>query len=118
MDHVINIGDNTFTIRMRLGVLEHLKTITGRDGLDFISNRGGDIVFGMYALLIAGMMCYKDKYSDAIIPDNDYVLGIIKSDAGIDDLTNILSIYANFINSGEAKAQETVSQSPGLNVKN
>lgn len=117
METIIQLADKAFPIRMKLGVFDHLKEITGQDGISFVQTASENITFGMYALLLAGMECYRDKHKGQAI-NKDEIMNAVKADADIEDFTNLISIYAKFMNPGEAKAQETVSQSPRQAVKN
>ena len=117
MEHLIQLGDKAYPIRMKLGVFEHLKDITGQDGIAFVQDAGTNITFGMYALLLAGMLCYQDKHKDKTV-DKEAVLIAVKSEADISDFTKLIGIYAEFMNPGEAQAQEKATQSPGQDVKN
>ena len=117
METTIQLGEKAFPIRLKLGVFDHLKEITGQDGISFVQGASENITFGMYALLLAGMECYRDKHRGQEI-NKDEVMNAVKADADIEDFTNLISLYTNFMNPGEAKAQEKVIPSPGQAVKN
>lgn len=118
MDKKIKIGDVEYNIRMTLGVFEHLKTITGQDGISFIQTANTDIVKGTHALLLAGCMCYAEKHGTEK-PDGDVLLKSVKDDAAIENFTELINIYAEFMNPGEVnQVSQTASQSPGHQFKN
>lgn len=116
MDHKIKLGEHEYNVRMKLGVLDHIKELTGKDGLEFVQSSSQNISEGMYVMLVAGMLCYQDKHGGMV--DKEAVKKAVKADADVKDFKVMITLYGEFLNTGEAPAQETENPSPGPNVKN
>lgn len=117
MDHKIKLGEHEYNVRMKLGVLDHIKELTGKDGLEFVQASSQNISEGFYYMLLAGMLCYQDKYGGQPV-DKEALRKSVKADADVKDFKEMITLYGEFLKTGEAPAQETENPSPGPNVKN
>lgn len=116
MERTITVA-KTYNLRFKLGVFNHIKTITGVDGLTFIQTAGTDIVHGCFALILAAAKCYIDKYGGSV--DEAELKRDIENEGDLTLLTDITNMYAEFVNpNGVAKEVETANPLPSQKFKN
>ena len=115
MDKQITIT-NTYNLRFKLGVFDHLKDITGKDGITFVQAAGTDIVYGCYALILAAARCYTDKHGGTV--DADGLLKEIKTEADMKLFTDVIEMYSEFMNPNGNQVAEPAKPSPTRKFKN
>lgn len=106
----------SYNLRFKLGVFNHLKEITGQDGISFIQTAVADIVHGCYALILAAARCYTDKHGGTV---NEVDLKKeIAEDGDMELFNKVVEMYTEFINPN-AKAEATPAKpSPSPRFKN
>ena len=119
MEKTINIGGKDFHLRFKLGIFNHIKEITGMDGIAYVQQSGGDIVNATYVLLLAGMECYRDKHNGEAI-NRDELKRHVMNEGEIEDYKKVVELYISFLNpTGEEQAKEpTAIPQPSRKYKN
>lgn len=114
MDTTLTLGEATYQLRFKMGVFEHLKELTGMDGITFVQSAGNDMVFSCYAMLTAACKCYNDKHGGTQEP----TIQDVKNEADMDTFTDLIGLYTKFMNPKGEQQAEVASPSPSPRFKN
>jgi len=99
------LGDATLKLRFKVGILKHIKEISGKDPIDFISESQNNVFEFTSVVVNAGVRCQCDN-SGSEYPDRDKVDKLISANMEMAGATEVIGwLVKDFFGGGEPEAQ-------------
>ena len=109
MIKTIQLGDIEMVLRFKIGMLKHIKDMTGEDPLKVITEAGADVFGYASAIINAGIRCQCDATGKEY-PDKETIDKQISSNMEFSDVQKLTGFLNEFLNPGEGNSPATVSE--------
>ena len=97
----IQLGDIEMVLRFKIGMLKHIKDLTGEDPLKVITEAGSDVFGYSSAIINAGIRCQCDATGKEY-PDKETIDKQISANMEFSDVQKLTGFLNEFLNTGEA----------------
>ena len=97
----LKIGDIDYILRFKIGILRHIKELTGQDPIDFVTNQAGDTFLYVSTVVNAGIRCQCDAKGDEY-PERSLIDRQISANLEVADVKIIVGYLTEFLQAGEA----------------